>query len=290
VAAEALRRSSASLGAHVGLFAPRGHALRRRKRAERVQVIAVRGRRGIGEAALEDEARDGHREREVAAGTRLHEAIADRRRLVVDGVDEDERRAARLRVLEDGDRVRARGEDVLAPQEDVLRVEQVEEIVAILLAEIGELREVTGARADVAALHRDGAEALEEVVDDHREHAERAAAPVVEDRGGPVRVADPRELRGGEVERLVPRHGRERPALAQERSCEPLRRVLTVALVEHQQRGHRAASISASTSRVTASWSRKAGRRRRPRAAAARPRAPRRASSGSSRPGRAAAS
>ena len=35
----------------------------------------------------------------------------------------------------------------------VLRVEQIEQVVAVLLAEVGELRRVPRPRADVAALH-----------------------------------------------------------------------------------------------------------------------------------------
>ena len=87
----------------------------------------------------------------------------------------------------------------------------------ILVAEVGLLRGVAAARADVAALDRDRAEQLEEVVDEGLHEPERAAAAVVEDRGGAGLLPDREQPLGDEVERLVPRDLPDEPFLAQER-------------------------------------------------------------------------
>ena len=65
--------------------------------------------------------------------------------------------------LRSGKEVDVRDERVLPPEEDPLRVREVEEVVRLLVAEVGLLRGVAGSGADVAALDGDRAEELEEV-------------------------------------------------------------------------------------------------------------------------------
>lgn len=81
-----------------------------------------------------------------------------------DRIDQDEARAAGLRRPEQRKEVDAGDERVLSPQEDSLRVSEVEEVVGLLVAEVGFLGGVAGAGADVSALDGDRAEELEEEV------------------------------------------------------------------------------------------------------------------------------
>ena len=97
--------AATSSGATSASSPPAGARPSTGERAERVEVVAVRRAPGIGAAALEEARGDGHREGEVAAGARLHEAVGERRRLVADRVDQDELRAAPLRLAEHGEEV-----------------------------------------------------------------------------------------------------------------------------------------------------------------------------------------
>ena len=92
-------------------------------------------------------------------------------------------------------------------------VQQVEQVVRVLDAEVERLGGVARARADVAALDGDRTEALEEVVGEVLEDPQRAARAVVED-GRRTRLApDGQQPLGDEVQRLVPaRRLQARPA------------------------------------------------------------------------------
>src|SRR5256885_17095241 len=96
-------------------------------------------------------------------------------------------------------------DDVLAPEKDVARFEQVEEVVRIFLAEVEQLCCVAAARADVAALRRHRTELGEEVVGEVFERAQRPSTAVVEDGLRTRPGADPGQLAGGKAARLVPR-------------------------------------------------------------------------------------
>ena len=202
-------RSSRVVGADAGLLGPGGGSLRECEGPEGVEVLAERGGPGDDAARFEEERRDAESEREVAARARGDVRVGQGRGLVPDGVDEDEPGAAGLRLLEEGKEVDVRDERVLPPEEDPLRVREVEEVVRLLVAEVGLLRGVAGSGADVAALDGDRAEELEEVVHDALHEAERAARAVVEDRGGPGFGADRQEALRGEGERLLPGDGTE---------------------------------------------------------------------------------
>ncbi len=162
-----------------------------RERAELRHVVAVLLEARLGPAALEEEPRRRHGQREVAAGPRLHICVAEARRLVPDRIDEE---LGRPRLLEHRHQVRRGDDRVLSPDDDVARVVQVEEVVRVLLAEVEHLRGVARAGADVAALGGDRAELLEEVVAQVLERAQGPAAAVVEDGRGPRLGADAQEL------------------------------------------------------------------------------------------------
>ena len=154
-----------------------------RERAELLEVVAVRRRGRIRRAGLEEPRRDAHREIEVAAGPGEDRPVREPLAPVPHRVDEDDPRPLPLRLAQDGQQVDVRDRDVLSPEEDVPRVQEVEDVVRLLVAEVGLLRRVARAGADVAALDRHGAEQLEEVVHDGLHEAEGAARAVVEDRG-----------------------------------------------------------------------------------------------------------
>ena len=182
-------------------------------------MIAIVAGHRIRPAAIEQHARHRHRQREIAARPRLHERVAQERRLVPDRIDQH---LPRPRFLQHGDGMRRRDEDVLSPEQDVPRIQQIENVVRILLAEIDQLRLVPRAGTDVAALRRHRPEFGKEVIRQVLQRAERAAAAIVKDRSRACGSADPQQLGGGEVERLVPR---DRIA-AQQRRGQPLGRVL----------------------------------------------------------------
>src|SRR5262249_19055538 len=111
---------------------------------------------------------------------------------------------------------------------DVARVHEIEEVVRVLLPEIGDLRVIAGARADVAALAGDRPEELEEMIADVLQQAERTAAPVMEDRRRARLPLDLEEPARRDVEGLGPADGAEGSveALAVERLRQPIGRVL----------------------------------------------------------------
>jgi hypothetical protein len=108
----------------------------------------------------------------------------------------------------------------------VLCVEEIREIMAVLFAEIAELRRIARARADVTALDGDGAKPIEESVGNLRENPERAAASVMKDGAWARFAAYLEQALGGDIERLVPRDGHELALLSEERRRKTLRRIL----------------------------------------------------------------
>jgi hypothetical protein len=159
------------------------------------------------------------------------------------------RPAPRARLSKHRHDVGARDRGVLAPQQDVARVEQVEEVVALLLAEVEQLRGVARPRADVAALGRHRAEAREEGVDQREHRAERAAAAVMEDRGRAGLAAERREPLSGEVEGLVPGDRCELAPPSQQRLRQPVGAVLgreeARGAVAEKAAGHRMVGVAA---------------------------------------------
>ena len=206
----------------VRLARPAAGPLRESEGPERLEPLA--GRRGAGgdAAGLEEERGDGEGEGEVPAGARREERVRQGSGLVPHGVDEDDPRAAGLRLLQEREEVDVRDEGVLPPQDDPPRAREVEEVVRLLVAEVGFLGGVAGAGADVAPLHGDRPEELEEEVDDALDHPERAAGAVVEDRRGPRLGADREEALCREGDRLLPGDGTEAAALPEERRREPI--------------------------------------------------------------------
>jgi hypothetical protein len=151
-------------GGDVGLCAPAGHRVAERQRAELVQVVAIPGRSRISPTALEQNPRGGHRQRKVGPRTRLDERLTKSRGFVPDGINQQQPGAPARRILEDRHRVRRGDDDVLSPEQDVSRIQQVEEVVGVFLAEVEQLRFIARPGADVAALDGHRPELGEEVV------------------------------------------------------------------------------------------------------------------------------
>ncbi len=143
------------LEADVGRAGPVRGGVQRRERAELGEVVAEESRVRIRAARLEEPRGDAHRKVEVSARAHEDRAVGDPCGLVVDRVHEEHARTLLLRLLEHRHEVDVRDGGILTPEEDVLRVQEIEEIMRLLVAEIGRLCGVAGARADVAALHGD---------------------------------------------------------------------------------------------------------------------------------------
>ena len=167
-------------------------------------IAVARGLR-VGLPGFEQAPRDAERQRDVAAGSRLHVQLREIRAAVAHRVDHHDPRPVRSRLLEDRQQMHAADVRVLPPDQDRLRVQEVEQIVAVLLAEIGQLGDVPRAGADVAGLHRARAEQLEEPVVQVLHDPQRAAAPVVEDRRTSRFGLDAQHRLRDPVERVVPR-------------------------------------------------------------------------------------
>src|SRR5262245_21459035 len=147
-------------------------------------MIAGVRRIGRDRSTLEEKARDGQHQRDVTVRTNLKVSIAQLRRARVYGIDGDDFDAATPRLFHDRYEVHVRDVQVLAPVDQVARVVDVEEVVRLFFAEVHHLRRVAAARADVADLRRRRSVAIEEVRGEELHHSERAAAQIVEDRGG----------------------------------------------------------------------------------------------------------
>jgi hypothetical protein len=156
------RAMSAASSTGTSASAHQGARLAREdERAEGVEVIAVGVRLRVDLAVLEEDARHGHGEREIAARSELMVGVEAARTSVDHGIDEHDLGAAGARRLEDRDHVGARHVNVLTPEQDLPRVEQRRQIAAVADAEIELLSGFAGAAADVAALDGDGPEQLE---------------------------------------------------------------------------------------------------------------------------------
>ena len=157
VAVESRRRASSSSGR--GRRRARPVAVERpreRERAERVEVIAVGGRlRGRSVPSRTGAARCRARarcRRRAAAARRGRARSAPRWR--TGSISDDPRSRARVASWITGSTWTLLTCGFFPHSTIVLRVQEVEEVVAVLLAEVGELRRVPRPRADVAALDR----------------------------------------------------------------------------------------------------------------------------------------
>ena len=115
---------------------------------------------------------------------------------------------------------------VLPPEEDVPGASEVEEVVRVLVAEVGLLCRVARTRADVAPLHGDRPEAFPEKVDDVLQKAERATRAVMENRRRAGLGANGEKPVRDLAERLVPARRDEAGARPPERCREPVGGVL----------------------------------------------------------------
>jgi hypothetical protein len=188
-------------------------------------VAEVRGVR-VDLAGIEQRARDAQRQFEVAPGRRL---VRDRRQcntLVAHGIDQHDLGAAPLRVLQHRHQVHVADHRVLAPQHDVPRVQQVEQVVAVAGAEVLQLRRFARAGADVADFRRARPELIEEQVRQMFEDPQRTARAVVADRRRAGLGADRGQLAGDQLQRLVPARRLEPAVAAHQRLAQPQRPVL----------------------------------------------------------------
>jgi hypothetical protein len=249
-AAVQLRDLAGRRDGQVGPGAPLGDRAAPGERGEGVEAVGVGRRLRIDPPLVEEDARDGEREEAVAAGAHGVVPVAERERArAVDRIDLDHGHAAGARLLQVRDEVDAGLGHVLAPEDEGAAVLEVGEVVGVLVAHVGHLRGVAGARADVAPLVGDGAEELEEMAVQELDHAERSTARVMEDgrRAEPVpRLA---ELLGDEIERLVPAGRLERVRPADERLREAIGRVLAfevvVGAVAEEAAGDRVRGVAA---------------------------------------------
>ena len=210
----------------IGAREPRLRAARPDQLAVCIEVLAVALRLGIGPTSLQEHGGDRHGDLEVGARPRLQVWIGQRRRPVRHRIDEGDPGAALPGIAEHGQEVHVAHEGVLAPDDDALGMEQVEEVRALGNAEVELAGGIAGSGADVATLDGDRAEALEEVVHRVLHDAERAPALVVEDRGGARLVAKALQVLGSEVEGFLPADRHELAVPAQERRREAVRVVL----------------------------------------------------------------
>ncbi len=180
-------------------------------------MIAVRRGLGIGLPGVEQPPRDAEREGDVSPRTRLHDVVGEVGPPVADRIDHDDPRAFLLRRLQDGQHVHVADVGVLPPDQNRFRVDEIEQVVAVLDAEVGELRRVSRSGANVARLHGAGSEPREEPVVQVFHHAEGAAASVVQDRGAARLGLDAKHFLGDGVQGIVPGDLAEAPVPAHQR-------------------------------------------------------------------------
>ena len=216
------------LQGHSSELGPRLHAAGVSQGKKGVEVVAVIPGAGIGRARLEHPPCHPQGQRDVAPRPRLHEQIAHRRGLVEHWIDGNQLRPAGPRLEENRDQVHARDVEVFSPQDDRAGAGGIEEVVAVLVAEVGHLGGIASAGADIPRFDGDRPEALEEIIDDAFEDPHRSAAAVGEDRCRPRFRPDRHQSAGDVVEGLLPGNRYERVADAAERGGEPVRSVLTL--------------------------------------------------------------
>ncbi len=162
------------------------------------------GQRRIDGTFVQQSTRHPQGKEAITTGTRANDLIDEARSLAGRRVDEDERRSAPSQLLERRKHVEKRGRHVLAPQKNTATVEQVVEVMRIRDAQVGLLRRLARARADVALLDTRAAETLEKPVVDDLQRAQGPAGAVVQHGLRTGFFTDVRQPGGNEVERVVP--------------------------------------------------------------------------------------
>ncbi len=161
---------------------------------------------GLGQGLGQDHLGHADGEVAVAAGSRLHVAVAVADGLRRRGIDHDGAGAARPRLLEDRHHVDVGHRGVAAPDQEQPRVlGEIERVVDLTRAE-GLRRPVVGlAAAEPADGVRDAAVEVEEALAHDLEAGERAVALVIEHGQRAVALLRAGELLGDQVEGVVPR-------------------------------------------------------------------------------------